>query len=206
VSLARGPLWHTDRRERSGTDPDTGHFHTKPLPFWATASFEACADPNSISVAAFTGVQAAQRRPRKNGHLLQCAATNCGLPDCGKAVIADRCGGQFPNAFFGGLRPGHKPDISLAEYKSVTKLFVAATIGHWVPGHKKLSSYVLLRRNPGHKHPTHAPHCWHAHTAQPLSGTPCEFTGRWPRLGSRLLLGEADFGADLRYFPAWPNA
>jgi hypothetical protein len=30
---------------------------------------------------------------------------------------------------FWDLRPGHKPDILLAEYESVIKLFVAATAG-----------------------------------------------------------------------------
>jgi hypothetical protein len=30
---------------------------------------------------------------------------------------------------FGDLRPGHRPEILLAEYKSVIKLFVAATVG-----------------------------------------------------------------------------
>jgi hypothetical protein len=39
-----------------------------------------------------------------------------------------RRGGQFSTDFW-GLRPGHKPDISLAEYKSVIKLFVAAAVG-----------------------------------------------------------------------------
>jgi hypothetical protein len=30
---------------------------------------------------------------------------------------------------FWGLRPGHKPDISLEKYKTVIKLLVAATVG-----------------------------------------------------------------------------
>jgi hypothetical protein len=42
------------------------------------------------------------------------------------STSAAAASGQFSTVFW-DLRPDHKPDISLAEYTSLIKLFVAAT-------------------------------------------------------------------------------
>jgi hypothetical protein len=58
-----------------------------------------------------------------------------------------------------------------------------------VPGHQKLSFCVFLRRNPPQTpHARTVTHCWY-HTAQWHS-----LRVHWLRLGSRLLLGEAEMG------------
>ena len=72
-----------------------------------------------------------------------------------------------------GPRPGQKDDISLVKYKSVIKLFVAATVGCQGAKNRVFASFCSgIHR----KHPTHA--LQHTAGTTPLSGTPCEFTGR----------------------------
>ena len=72
-----------------------------------------------------------------------------------------------------GPRPGQKDDISLVKYKSVIKLFVAATAGCQGAKNRVFASFCSgIHR----KHPTHA--LQHTAGTTPPSGTPCEFTGR----------------------------
>ena len=72
-----------------------------------------------------------------------------------------------------GPRPGQKDDISLVKYKSVIKLFVAATVGCQGTKNRVFASFCAgIHR----KHPTHA--LQHTAGTTPPSGTPCEFTGR----------------------------
>jgi hypothetical protein len=86
----------------------------------------------------------ARARGKPRGWVDGCAQTRAGHPGTRHKRTAHRKCPRAPSAcgspssqvrrpvfqrVLGDLRPGHKPDISLAEYKSVIKLFVAATAG-----------------------------------------------------------------------------
>jgi hypothetical protein len=74
---------------------------------------------------------------------------------------------------FWDLGPGHRPDISLEKYKTVIKLLVAATVG--CQG-AKTEFLRLFASESTTNTPPHA--LQHTAGTTPLSGTPCEFTGR----------------------------
>jgi hypothetical protein len=72
---------------------------------------------------------------------------------------------------------------------AISAKLVAAAVGCQCQGTKKLSFCVFLRRDPPQTpHARNATHCWH-HAAHWHA-----LRVHWPRLGSRLLLGEAEMG------------
>jgi hypothetical protein len=92
-------------------------------------------------------------------------------------VAVSRCGGQFFNGFFGTWDQATNltSHSKSTKYKTVIKLLVAATVG--CQGAK--TEFLRLFAS---ESTTNTPrtHCALQHTAgtTPLSGTPCEFTGR----------------------------